>query len=129
MGPLVELAVKIDCGKHTEDELRSLHAWLLSDPMSRRHARPVLTSSHEPRPGAQGEVLDVVALLVGGGFSAASLVVSILTWRGTRVQEPTVTVERRDGTNVTISGTSPQEAARIADLLTTGQEDGRGDTT
>ena len=77
-------------------------------------------------PGAQGPLLDLVSLVVGSGFSAPSLVVSIATWRDTRPQSPTVTVER-DGITVTVGG-SLEETQRLMEELLTGTGSGDDDT-
>ncbi|MFJ9105632.1 hypothetical protein ACIRJM_45100 [Streptomyces sp. NPDC102405] len=104
-------------GDNVEDEVRSLHDWLLSDRGVRRSARIEMASSALPVPGEQGAILDLVSLALGSGFSAASLGVSIVSWRTTRPQQPTVTIERTDGSKVTISGTSPDEAQRLVEHL------------
>lgn len=105
-------------GDSAEDHVRSLYEWLLLDRTVRREARVEMASSSVPVPGQQGTVLDLVSLVLGSGISAASLGVSIASWRATRPQEPTITVERGDGSKVTITGTSQEETQRlIAQLL------------
>ncbi|WP_409062373.1 effector-associated constant component EACC1 [Streptomyces sp. SYP-A7185] len=104
-------------GDTGEDEARSLHEWLLMDRKVRGGAQMGLTSSSPPVPGQQGSVFDIVSLALGSGFNAAALGVSIASWRATRPQQPTVTVEREGGTKVTITGTSPQEAQRLVEQL------------
>ncbi|MFH9967854.1 hypothetical protein ACH4PR_41970 [Streptomyces mirabilis] len=105
-------------GGLAEDEARSLHDWLLLDRNVRRTGRIEMASSSPPAPGQQGAtILDLVSLVLGNGISAASLGVSIATWRTTRPQQPTVTVERTDGSKVTITGASPHEAQRLLEQL------------
>jgi hypothetical protein len=105
-------------GDSAEDEARSLHDWLLLDRSVRRSVRIEMASSSPPAPGQQGAgVLDLVSLVVGSGINAASLGVSIAAWRTTRPQQPTVTVERADGSNVTITGASPHEAQQLLEQL------------
>ncbi|MFE9769433.1 hypothetical protein ACFYPC_33765 [Streptomyces sp. NPDC005808] len=105
-------------GGSSEDEARSLHDWLLLDRSVRRAGRIELVSSSPPAPGRQGvAILDLVSLVLANGISAASLGVSIATWRTTRPQQPTVTVERADGSKVTIAGASPHEAQRLLEQL------------
>ncbi|MGW1811710.1 effector-associated constant component EACC1 [Streptomyces sp. NPDC002078] len=104
-------------GDSTEDEIRSLYDWLLLDRVVRREARVEMGSSSAPVPGQQGAVLDLVSLVLSNGISAASLGVSIVSWRATRPQEPTITVERADGSKVTITGTSREEAQRLVEQL------------
>ncbi|WP_406483579.1 hypothetical protein [Streptomyces sp. NBC_01615] len=105
-------------GGSSEDEARSLYDWLLLDRTVRRAGRLEMASSSPPPPGHQGAaILDLVSLVLGNGISAASLGVSIATWRTTRPQQPTVTVERTDGSKVTITGASPHEAQRLLEQL------------
>ncbi|WP_051820037.1 effector-associated constant component EACC1 [Streptomyces sp. NRRL S-920] len=104
-------------GGTDEGEARSLHEWLLLDRKVRSTAQLSLTSSAQPVPGQQGMVFDIVSLALGSGFNAAALGVSIASWRATRPQPPAVTIERENGAKVTITGTSPQEAQRLAEQL------------
>ncbi|MFF3644462.1 hypothetical protein [Streptomyces sp. NPDC002564] len=103
-----------------EEELRSLHGWLLSEPAARRHARPELGASQPSPPGAQGDLIDLVSLLVGSGFSAASLALSLHAWRATRPQGPTITVERPDGQRITLSAATAEEARLLLASLVDG---------
>ncbi|MFJ6834892.1 hypothetical protein [Streptomyces sp. NPDC091209] len=100
-----------------EAELRSLHMWLMADPVARRHAKPALGASCPLPSGAQGGTVDLVSLVVGSGFNAASLAMSLVAWRATRPQRPTVTVDRADGLTITISDSSAEEALRLIELL------------
>jgi hypothetical protein len=71
-------------GGLAEDEARSLHDWLLLDRNGRRDGRIEMASSSPPAPGQQGAaILYLVSLVLGNGISAASLGVSIATWRTT----------------------------------------------
>ncbi|MEO3756014.1 hypothetical protein [Streptomyces sp. B6B3] len=105
-------------GDTAEEELRSLHTWLLADPEARRGAQVELRASAPSRPDSMGGALDVISLVLGSGFSAASLAVTLAQWRGTRRHEgTTVIVERADGLKVTVSGTSTEEAQRTLRAL------------
>ncbi|WP_329549989.1 hypothetical protein OG548_45785 [Streptomyces sp. NBC_01356] len=105
-------------GGSAEEEARSLHDWLLLDRNVRRSGHIEMASSSPPAPGRQGAaILDLVSLVLGTGINAASLGISIATWRTTRPQQPTVTVERADGSKVTIAGASPHEAQRLLEQL------------
>ncbi|MFB7269747.1 hypothetical protein [Streptomyces sp. NPDC056244] len=128
-GAWVRLRVGLGDDDTAEGELRSLHAWLLAEPAARRHARPVLDTARSPRAGAQGDVIDLISLVVSSGFSAASLALSLASWRATRPGQPVVTVERPDGARVTISDSSPDETRRLLESLTDGGTDSRGDRT
>jgi membrane-associated two-gene conflict system component 1 (EACC1) len=103
-----------------EAELRSLHMWLMADPIARRHANPTLGASRSLPPGAQGGTVDLVSLVVSSGFNAASLALSLVSWRATRPQRPTVTVDRPDGVTITISDSSVEEARRLIESLLDG---------
>lgn len=105
-----------------EAETRSLCDWLRLEPGIRRYANISMGSSTAPVPGAQGPVLDLVSLLVSSGFSAASLGVSIDTWRRQRQAHPTVSVER-DGTTVMIEGSVLEARRLLEDLLRDPDED------
>lgn len=100
-----------------EDEARSLHDWFQADRALRRSSRIEMLSSKKPVAGAQGTVLDLVSLVFSSGFSAASLGISVASWRATRPQQPTVTLERPDGRTVTISGTSASETQHMVEQL------------
>ncbi|RSN98504.1 hypothetical protein DMH26_18565 [Streptomyces sp. WAC 05379] len=56
--------------------------------------------------------------MVSSGFSAASLAMSLISWRATRPQHPPVTVNRPGGLTITISGTSAEEARHLIESLT-----------
>ncbi|MFD0287701.1 effector-associated constant component EACC1 [Streptomyces lutosisoli] len=113
----VQVRLRVSGGS-AEDEARSLCDWLLLDRNVRRAGRIEMASSAPSTPGQQGAaILDLVSLVLGNGISAASLGVSIATWRTTRPQHPTVTVERADGSKVTITGASPHEARRALEEL------------
>ncbi|MFI8199506.1 hypothetical protein ACIF6K_23735 [Streptomyces sp. NPDC085942] len=113
----MEIVIRLDEPKRAEEELRSLYNWLLSDPELRRHARPALASSRPPEPGSQGEMIDVLSLVLGTGLNTGALALSIATWRSTRPRQIMVTLERSDGSSVTVTATSPQEVQRAVETL------------
>ncbi|MEV4040418.1 effector-associated constant component EACC1 [Streptomyces umbrinus] len=110
-----------------EEELRSLHAWLLADSRARRYAEVQWDAAEQTPPGGMGELLDVVSLVIGSGFSATSLAVSIAQWRNTRGESaPSVTVERLDGARVTISDMPADEAERLLRTALSDRPEERG---
>lgn len=112
----MELALRVR-GQDTEQEVRSLWEWLRTDRGVRRGARVELAASQPPVPGQQGSLADMVSVVIGHGLSAASLGVAVVSWRATRPRRPVVTVERPDGTKITIAGDSPEEAQRLIQRL------------
>ncbi|MFD3472269.1 hypothetical protein ACFWWM_39345 [Streptomyces sp. NPDC058682] len=96
-----------------EQHLRSLHEWLLADATCRRYARPALGSGAVVVPGAQGDLIDVLSLVLGTGFNAASLVAAIAAWRRSRPGTPTIIVERADGTRILLTGAADEDAGRL----------------
>ncbi|MEU6505203.1 MULTISPECIES: hypothetical protein [unclassified Streptomyces] len=113
----VQVAVVGLNGLQTEAELRSLHGWLHTDRQTRRLTAPQLGAVDPPVPGAQGSVIDVLSLVLGSAFNAASLAVSLMSWRATRPQHPVLTVRRPDGVTVEISTSSVEEAQMLLERL------------
>ncbi|MFB7091408.1 hypothetical protein [Streptomyces sp. NPDC056296] len=97
----------------SERQLRSLYEWLLADAACRRHACPALGSGTAAVPGAQGGLIDVLSLVLGTGFNAASLAVAVAAWRRSRPGTPTLVVERPDGTRIVLTGAAGEEAGRL----------------
>lgn len=97
----------------SERELRSLYEWLLADAACRRNARPELGSGAVAVPGAQGELIDVLSLVLGTGFNTASLAVAIAAWRRSRPEAPTLVVERTDGVRIILTGAAHEDAGRL----------------
>lgn len=112
----LQLTLRIE-GASVEEDIRSLHDWFLLDRTVLRGARIETGSSAVPVPGHQGAVFDLLSFAVSSGLSAASLGVSIASWRTTRPQEPTITIERADGGKIVIANTSREEAQRLIEGL------------
>jgi hypothetical protein len=98
------------------DDIRSLHTWLRDEPAVRTFGNPT-TSSTQP-PGEMGTGLEVLALVLGTGLSAAQLALSIIMWRATRDKPVRVVIERDDRL-VPVDTTSPEQAEEIAARLET----------
>jgi hypothetical protein len=109
----VRIRIEVDAG---DDELRSLYRWLSVDSQVRRHGNLDL-SAPPPQPGHMGELLDVLSLTLSSGFSAASLAVAIATWRRTHPIATSVTVERPDGSVITLNSSSPEDEVRLREFL------------
>ncbi|MFE9679501.1 hypothetical protein ACFYO5_36260 [Streptomyces sp. NPDC006259] len=113
----VQVSVDGANDRETEAELRSLHSWLQSDRQTRRLADPRLGAVNSPVRGAQGPVIDVLSVALGSAFNAASLALSLVSWRATRPRQPTLTVRRPDGTAVEINAGSLEEARALLERL------------
>lgn len=101
--------------ERSEGELRSLHSWLGQEPTVRRSAALALRE-RSAEPGSMGGVLDVLELVTGNGWSAASFVLAVAAWRQTRPSSPQVTI-RRGNVEVSISNGSEDELARALAVL------------
>lgn len=92
-------------------ELRSLQDWLRSDPEVRR-STAVEVHGSVPKPGEMGSALDVLELVTGNGWNAASFVLAVASWRQTRSQRPRVEIHR--GNTVIVLTDCSQEAIERA---------------
>ncbi|MEU8993127.1 hypothetical protein AB0C98_43245 [Streptomyces sp. NPDC048558] len=101
--------------EHSEGELRSLRSWLGQEPAVRRSTVLALRE-RSAQPGAMGGVLDVLELVTGNGWSAASFVLAVAAWRQTRPRAPQVTIRRGD-VEVSICNGSEDELARVLAVL------------
>ncbi|MFJ6889694.1 hypothetical protein ACIQRC_33305 [Streptomyces californicus] len=108
----MRLEVRLESGA---GELRSLQGWLRSDPDVRRSAE-IEVRGNTPRPGEMGTALDVLQLVTGNGWSAASFVLALVTWRQTRSQRPRVEI-RHGETVIVLTDCSPEEIARATTAL------------
>ncbi|WP_327350133.1 hypothetical protein OG772_36315 [Streptomyces sp. NBC_01321] len=104
-------------------ELRSLQGWLRSDPDVRRSAATEVQGS-TPRPGEMGTALDVLQLVTGNGWSAASFVLALVAWRQTRPQQPRMEIRRRD-TVIVLTDCSPEEIERATRALNAAPDEDR----
>ncbi|MGW4026699.1 effector-associated constant component EACC1 [Streptomyces sp. NPDC005009] len=96
-------------------ELRSLQNWLRSDPDVHRSVTTGMRGS-TPQPGEMGTALDVLQLVTGNGWSAASFVLALVAWRQTRPQRPRVEIRRGD-TVIVLTDCSPEEIERATRAL------------
>ncbi|KQV13675.1 hypothetical protein [Kitasatospora sp. Root107] len=99
-----------------ESELRSLYNWLGQDAEVRRSAEVSLTEQPAPS-GSMGDLLDAVQLVTDNGWSAASFVMTVLTWRQTRPRPPRLTLRRGD-LEVSLADGTDEEVQRLLSLLT-----------
>ncbi|MCX5098189.1 hypothetical protein [Streptomyces sp. NBC_00439] len=102
-------------------ELRSLQGWLRSDPEVRRSAAVEVRGS-APRPGEMGTAMDVLQLVTGNGWSAASFVLALVAWRQTRPQRGRLEIRRGD-TVCVLTGGSDEEVERVIRALDTDRDE------
>ncbi|MEU0009535.1 hypothetical protein ABZ079_36355 [Streptomyces sp. NPDC006314] len=96
-------------------ELRSLQGWLRADPEVRRSAAVEIRGG-VPGRGETGTGLDVLQLVTGSGWSAASFVLAVVVWRQSRPQRPRVEI-RRGETVVVLTDCSQEEIERAVRAL------------
>lgn len=106
-------------------ELRSLQGWLRADPEVRRAAAVEVRGS-VPGPGEMGTVFDVLELVTGNGWSAASFVLAVVAWRQSRPQGPRVEI-RRGETVIVLTDCSGEEIERATRVLDAVDGDGNRD--
>jgi hypothetical protein len=63
-----------------------------------------------------GQLVDVVQLVTGNGWSAASFVLSVLAWRQTRPRPPRIVIRRGD-VEVSLAEGTEEEVRRITAAL------------
>ncbi|MEU3855286.1 hypothetical protein [Streptomyces sp. NPDC029554] len=102
-------------------QLRSLQGWLRADPVVGRSA-VVEVGGGVPGPGEMGTGLDVLQLVTGNGWSAASFVLAVVAWRQSRPQRPRVEIRRGD-TVVVLTDCSEEEIERAVRALEAGDAD------
>ncbi|MDX2854434.1 hypothetical protein PV342_39710 [Streptomyces sp. PA03-3a] len=106
--------IRVD-GSVAEAELRTLYEWLAQEPVVRSTASVSLVE-RTARPGEMGGWLDAVQLVTDNGWSAASFVLSVVTWRQTRPRALRVVIRRGD-IEISLADGSDDEIRRITALL------------
>ncbi|MCD7444778.1 hypothetical protein ACFWIJ_00290 [Streptomyces sp. NPDC127079] len=122
---LVQVEVLIP-GPRQESDLRSLHGWLRREPALRGTA--VSLDGEAPAPGSMGQLVDVVQLVTGNGWSAASFVLSVLAWRQTRPRPPRIVIRRGD-VEVSLAEGTEEEVRRITTALLEQPGDANGSSS
>jgi hypothetical protein len=106
----MNITMQID-GEYAEEELRSLHDWLLNEPDISHNARVLLVAS-EPSHGQMGDTIDLISLVSQNAIGLAGLVPILMSWHENRRRKPTITIERGD-TKVIFTGANPDDVARV----------------
>jgi len=109
----VQFQIEVPSSRH-ESELRSLQGWLRNKPATR--AAVVSLGGKTPAPGSMGQLFDVLELVTGNGWSAASFVLSVLTWRQTRPRPPRVVIRRGEVEISLAEGSEEEVRAMVATL-------------
>ncbi|MER5501278.1 hypothetical protein ABT096_29315 [Streptomyces sp. NPDC002561] len=116
-----EAQVQLEVRVESAGELRSLQGWLRSDPEVRRSATAEVRGT-APQPEEMGAALDVLQLVTGNGWSAASFVLALVAWRQTRPQRPRLEIHRGDTVYV-LTGGSDEEVERVIRALDTDRDE------
>lgn len=109
----MHVQVRITEGRQ-ENELRSLQGWLRREPATRGAA--VSLEGKASAPGSMGQLIDVLQLVTGNGWSAASFVMSVLAWRQTRPKPPRMVIRHGD-VEVSLAEGTEEEVRRIVSVL------------
>nr|BFE31616.1 hypothetical protein GCM10010200_038670 [Actinomadura rugatobispora] len=110
----MEIVIRLD-GPEADEQLQSLHDWLMAEPAIRRHASVSLRSA-EAKPGEMGTALDAIQVAVEQGFQAAELVLAYLAWRAARGIKVSGTIEQGK-TKIPLSEASDETAESVAKKL------------
>ncbi|MFE0520787.1 hypothetical protein [Streptomyces sp. NPDC058954] len=97
-----------------ESELRSLQGWLRQEPATRTAV--VSQGGQTPAPGSMGNLFDMLELVTGNGWSAASFVLSVLAWRQTRPRPPRVVIRYGEVEISLAEGSEEEVRAMVAAL-------------
>ena len=106
---IVGLSVRVRIQVEGEDPetLRSLRGFLQDDPAVRRSGE--LSWAKAESSQQMGVLVDVLSLIIGSGFSASNLVMTIANWRRSRRPAPVVMISREmaDGRTIRIETSDP----------------------
>ncbi|NJP93678.1 hypothetical protein HCN51_30265 [Nonomuraea sp. FMUSA5-5] len=102
-------------GERSDEELRSLHAWLIKDSYLRQNAEVKLVPQ-QTRPGTMGDALDLISLLVTSGLQLPSFISTLMTWRSTRPRKSSIVIKKGD-TTMTITDTDQETALKLFQAL------------
>ncbi len=99
--------VRIQIEGEDPDALRSLRGFLQEEPAARRSAD--LSWAKAESSQQMGVLIDVLTLILGSGFSASQLIMTIANWRRSRHPAPVVTISREvaDGRTIRIETSDP----------------------
>ena len=116
----MQFQIRVSSGQ--EGELHSLQGWLRNEPATR--GATVSLGGEAPAPGSMGQLFGVLELVTGNGWSAASFVLSVLTWRQTRPRAPRVVI-RRGEVEISLAEGSEEEVRAMVAALEQGDDTAR----
>ena len=101
------MRVRIQVEGEDPETLRSLRGFLQDDPAVRRSGE--LSWAKAESTEQMGVLIDVLTLVLGSGFSASQLIMTIANWRRSRHPAPVVTISRDvgDGRTIRIETSDP----------------------
>ena len=111
--------VRIQVEGDEPETLRSLRGFLHDEPAVRQSGE---LSWAKAESGQQmGVLVDVLSLIIGSGFSASQLIMTIANWRMSRHPAPVVTISRElaDGRTIRIETSDPALLAQAVRELET----------
>ncbi|MFD7677087.1 hypothetical protein [Streptomyces sp. NPDC060187] len=117
-GTLVRFQIQVPCHRQ-ESELRSLQEWLRNEPAT--GSATVSLGGQPSPPGSMGQLFDVLELVTGNGWSAASFVLSVLTWQQTRPR-PVQVVIRRGSVEISLAEGSEEQVRAVVAALEQGDD-------
>jgi Effector Associated Constant Component 1 len=99
--------VRIQVEGEDPETLRSLRAFLQEEPAVRRSGELGWAKAESSQ--QMGVLIDVLSLIIGSGFSASQLVMTIVNWRRSRRPAPVVMISREmaDGRTIRIETSDP----------------------
>jgi hypothetical protein len=108
-------------GENSLEALQAVHDWLVDDRDIRTKAEIKVVEARSGD-GSMAADIGLISLVVSSGFNIASLGVAIAGWRATRAAPPPMRIEAK-GVEVTIDGSEPGTAEKIAKAFSKVQED------
>jgi hypothetical protein len=111
-------------GDDEGSEVASLYRWLISDPEV-RSAAGLSLEADGTQAGQMGSGLDLVQAVLSDGIGAASLVVSVASWRATRPKHIRVILRQGDK-EVSVETDDADAAIELARRIMPAEVDGPG---
>ncbi|MDN3294357.1 hypothetical protein QWM81_09900 [Streptomyces ficellus] len=98
----------------SRQEADALRVWLTQEQLLRGQVRIPLDSV--PLPGAMGQPLELVSVLLSNTIALGNLLVAVAAWRQSRPRRPSVRIEV-NGCSFTLDTSNPSELQALARAL------------